>query len=149
MKRTKPLTCSLRELEALRAAGTKIFRCAHHWVSDESIAEAWRSGHFDDPRIPWTETTHRAARIAAIAKLMEEGARFPPLYAFAHTRRHRLHELALRDGHHRLRALQYLGRTDSICFKIGGNHALLQEMLFGRIQSAALAAPVTYLEALA
>lgn len=87
----------------------KVDRCAHHWVSDESIRAAIASLRFDDPRKPHSEKTNRAERIAAIVVMMDAGVVFPPLYMRVERR-----SIRLGDGHHRLRAYQYRNRIDAI-----------------------------------
>jgi hypothetical protein len=88
---------------------------AYDWVDDDSILEAfnaYREGclPLPDTRQPHTAETHRARRIAAIAYRMLEGDVFPPLIVDL-----RRGSVYLRDGHHRLRALRFLHRTDRVC----------------------------------
>jgi hypothetical protein len=87
----------------------QVSRCCYHWVTDESITEALRHLHFDDPAVPHTPETNRARRIASIVLLMKAGVAFDPLLIkVSGTKVH------LKDGHHRLRAHQFRGTLSRI-----------------------------------
>jgi hypothetical protein len=104
------------------SANHTVSRCAHHWVTDQSIAQSLEHFHFDDPSIPHHRETHRADRIASILLMMEAGIVFPPLQIFVNPNGH----VHIRDGHHRLRAFQYLGKTAVIKVAARGNVAAIQ-----------------------
>lgn len=79
-----------------------VSQCCWHWVSSESIRKCLKREHFDDLSRPWDHTTHHAARIATIVRMMEEGVEFHPLKLELSRREGHLH-----DGHHRLRSYQF------------------------------------------
>lgn len=98
--------------------------CAHHWVSDRSIRQAIDERNFDDPGIPWTEQTHRAARIATIALMMQAGVSFRPLHLFAGRK-----EIIIRDGNHRLRSYQFNQQLRHIPAYLYGNTSVFKSCL--------------------
>jgi hypothetical protein len=54
------------------SANHTVSRCAHHWVTDQSIAQSLEHFHFDDPSIPHHRETHRADRF----DLADDGSRY-------------------------------------------------------------------------
>lgn len=90
--------------------------CCHHWVTDESITYSLNHFHFDDPSIPHNEKTHRANRIASMIRMIEGGITFKPLRI-----RITNGNVHLSDGHHRLRAYQYLNKLHCINIKARGD----------------------------
>jgi hypothetical protein len=110
-KKGKLLLLDWRKVEALTSV-----RCCHSWVTDESIHIAQLEGKFDDPAIPWTNKTNRAARIGSIATMMQCGVQFNPLRIHVGPRG----MVDFKDGNHRLRAYQFNNDLDSIAVWVTG-----------------------------
>jgi ParB-like nuclease domain len=104
--------------------------CAHSWVTDESITQSLEHLHFDDPAVPHHQRTHRANRIASIIMMIDAGIVFNPLYLKITSQ-----GVHIADGHHRLRAFQYLKSLDSIPVEVKGSlrrirHAIVKTSVF-------------------
>jgi len=99
-------------------------RCCHHWVTNESITDSLADLKFDDPSVPHSIKTHRANRIASIVAMISTGVRFKPL-------RVRITPLGphLSDGHHRLRAYEYLHMSGRVPITVKGDKTFLKDFL--------------------
>ena len=121
----RQLTCTHSRLLALREHGVDVFECAHAWVDDASIRYEVRHGEDEDLLRPHSEGTNRAGRIATMVRMMQRGVVFDPLYLLVSQHEGRLTRVHLRDGHHRLRAVQWQtvfghGHPE-ISFNVGGD----------------------------
>ena len=119
------MTCTHGRLLALREHGVDVFACAHAWVDDASITYEVRHGEDEDLLTPHSEITNRAGRIATMIRMMQRGVVFDPLYLLVGQQEGRLTRVHLRDGHHRLRAIQwqaaFAGGHREISFNVGGD----------------------------
>ena len=120
----RQLTCTHDRLRTLRFHGVDVFECAHAWVDDASITYEVRHGEDEDLLAPHSEITHRAGRVATMVRMMQRGVVFDPLYLLVGEDAGRLARVHLRDGHHRLRAIQWQaafgGGQPEITFNVGG-----------------------------
>ena len=133
-QRRPVLLINLRELEATRLLGVDVFTCAHHWVTDDSILD-YLLRKEPHPRVKCKHDRNcrcnHAAVVAGMVFAMLNGRKFPPLYLRVHENRVRgaVSSIELIDGHHRLRARQFLRNTDNIRWAVKGDVALLRRTL--------------------
>ena len=93
------------------------------WITDASLQECFLLGNFEDVNQPLSKESHHAARIASLIALLEAGQALNPMWIRVDTK------IRIMDGSHRLRAYQYLGRTDAIPAIVTGNIDVLRHAM--------------------
>ena len=115
-----PRTLHVVDWRAGTWLGRELSPCAYAWVDDASIRQALRDlthrrRDWPNLRHPHDATTDRALRVAAMVFLLGLNVPLDPLVLDLTA-----HHAYLRDGHHRLRALQYLMIGDRVCVAVAG-----------------------------
>jgi hypothetical protein len=129
------ITRSMEDFASLSRLGVDVFVCAHHWVTDESISLALTNLK-QVPYVPECDhhkgcVCNHAHIVAGMVYALLTGRKLPPLYVRVHQGRIRgaVSSIELIDGHHRLRARQFLRRTDNMRWAVKGDVELLKRSM--------------------
>jgi hypothetical protein len=95
---------------------------ACEWITFESIEQCIASGQLEDARIPQTEASHHAARIAWLVLHLSNGGTVDPIHIHINHRK-----AYIFDGSHRLRAHQFLGLEGHVASVITGRLEILEQ----------------------